>query len=220
MPASLSIHQAKDSFSALTPIDKIDQDGVAALYSAWVGNYRAAPKVAELLERKKLTIPTNLIEEYGQRRMVSADLTSMGRIISELKNVKRFAGAVGLDQIDERSLIEKAARARLPLPKETVDVILALPREQADNIPLGKSGEEFLGSFVSFWNINQESARAAYKQIIDSSPVMREVFNKVREGIINKGVESYRGEFRSSSHDRKQQVESEIQERIRRLMEL
>ena len=218
--SSRNFAELKDGFATLTPLEKIDQAGIAALYTAWAGNYRAAPKVVELLERKKLTIPTNLVEEYGKSRMVSADLTSMGRIISELKNVKRFAGAVGLDQIDERSLIEKAARARLPLPKETVDVILALPREQADNIPLGKSGEEFLGSFVSFWNINQESARAAYKQIIDSSPAMRESFDKVREGIISKGAESYRGEFRSSGEERKQKVESEIQERTKLLMEL
>lgn len=218
--SSRNFAELKDGFATLTPLEKIDQASIAALYTAWAGNYRAAPKVVELLERKKLTMPVNLVEEYGLGRMVSADLSSMGRIFSELENVKRFAGAVKIDSMDEQGLIEKAARARLPLPKETVDVILALPREQADNIPLGKSGEEFLESFVSFWSINQESARAAYKQIIDSSPAMRESFDKVREGIISKGAESYRGEFRSSDEERKQKVESEIQERTHLLMEL
>lgn len=218
--SSRNFAELKDGFAALTPLDKIDQESVAALYSAWAGNYKAAPKVAELLERKKLTIPAHLLEEYGLSRMVSTDVTSMSGIFSELDNVKRFAGAVKLDSIDEQSLIEKAARARLPLPKETVDVILALSREQIDNIPLGKSGGEFLDSFVSFWDINQESARAIYKQIIDSLPAMREAFNKVREGIISKGTELYRAEFRSSDEERKQQIESEIQERTRLLIEL
>ena len=218
--SSRNFAELKDGFAILTPLEKIDQESVAALYTAWAGNYRAAPKIVELLERKKLTIPANLIEEYGLSRMISTDVTSMGKIFSELENIKRFAGAVKLDSIGEQAMVEKAARAKLPLPKETIDVVLALPREQANNIPLGKSGEEFLESFISFWNINQESARGAYKQIIDSSPAMRESFDKVREGIISKGAESYRGEFKSSGEERKQKVESEIQERTQLLMEL
>ncbi len=218
--SSRNFAELKDDFATLTPLEKIDQDDVAAIYSAWAGNYRAAPKIVELLKRKKLTIPDNLIEEYGLSRMISTDVTSMGRIFSEMENIKRFAGTVKLDSIDEQAMVEKAARAKLSLPKETIDVVLALPREQVNNIPLGKSGEEFLESFVSFWSINQESARAAYKQIIDSSPTMRESFDKVRERVISEGAESYRDEFKSSDDERKQKVESEIQERTRLLMEL
>ena len=49
---------------------------------------------------------------------------------------------------------------------------------------------------------------------------MRESFDKVRERIISEGAESYRDEFKSSDDERKQKVESEIQERTRLLMEL
>ncbi len=218
--SSRNFTELKDSFATLTPLEKIDQESVAALYSAWAGNYRAAPKVAELLERKKIVIPVNLVEEYGLSRMMSPDLTSMGRIFSELEEVKRFADAVKIESIGEESLIEKVARARLPLPKETVDAILALSREQTKDIPLGKSGEEFLESFVSFWRINQESARATYRQIIDSSPALREVFNKVRDGIISRGAKSYRVEMRSNNEEVKQRVESEVQKRTQLLTEL
>jgi hypothetical protein len=218
--SSRNFKELKDSFSDLTPIDKIDQDGVAALYSAWARNCRAAPKVVELLERKKLTISANLIEEYGLSRMTSSDVTSMGGIFSELENIKRFARAVNLDSIDEQAMLEKAAQAKLPLPKETIDVILALPPEQAKDIPLGKSGEEFLKSFISFWSIDLESARAAYKKIIYSSPAMRESFEKVRERIISEGAKSYRDEFGSSDEQRRQKVEAEILKRTRLLREL
>ena len=147
--------------------------------------------------------------------MVSPDLTSMGRIFSELENVKRFAGVVNIDSIDDKGLLERAARARLPLQKETVDAILALPPEQAKDIPLGKTGEEFLETLVSFWNIDQASTRAVYKQIIDSSPAMRETFERIRYNLIDKGAQSYRDEFKASYERRKQQIEAEIQERTR-----
>lgn len=220
--SSRNFAELKDTFATLTPLEKIDQQSVAGLYSAWEFAYMAAPKVAELLERKGLAIPANLIEEYGLSRIVSDDTKSIGAIIFEVKQLKKFAGAVKIDAIDEQGLVEKAARAKLPLSKETVDAILGLPHEQLNSIPipLGKSGEEFLGSVVSFRSINQESARAAYRQIIDSSPAMREAFNKIREVIISKGAESYRRKFRSSDEARKQKVESEIQERTRLLMEL
>lgn len=218
--SSRNFAELKDRFATLTPLEKIDQESVAALYSAWSDNYRATPKVAELLERKELAIPANLIEEYGLNRIVSADITSMDGIFSEVENLRRFAGAVKIDAIDERGLVEKAARTRLPLPKETVDVILGLPREQLNDIPLGKSGEEFLESVISFWCIDQESARVAYKKIIDSSSILRETFDQVRDRIISKGAESNRGEFRSSDEARKQKIESEIQERTQLLMEL
>jgi hypothetical protein len=78
--SSRNFAELKDNFAILAPLDKIDQTGVAAFYSAWIANYRAASKVAELLERKKLTIPTNIVEEYGLSRILSANVTSMGRI--------------------------------------------------------------------------------------------------------------------------------------------
>ena len=217
--SSRNFAELKDGFTTLTPLDKVDQESIAALYSAWSSNYRASTKVAELLERKKVTIPPNLVEEYGLGRMVSPNLTSMGGIFSELESLKRFANVVNIDSIDERVLIEKIARARLPLPKETVEAIITLPREQAKDIPLGKPGEEFLESFVSFWNIDQESARAVYKLVINSSPVMRAAFEKVKGTINENGAKSYRDEFKASE-SRKQQTESEIQERTRLLMEL
>ncbi len=218
--SSRNFAELKDTFTTLTPLEKVDQQSIAGLYSAWSDNCRAAPKVAELLERKGLAVPANLIEEFGLSRMVSANTTSMGRIFSEVESLKRFAGAVKTDGIDEQGLVEKVAREKLPLPKETVDVILGLPREQLNNIPLGKSVEQFLWSVVSFWSINQESDRAAYKQILDSSPAMREAFNKIRDEIISEGAESYRGEFRSSDEGRKQTVELEIQKRTRLIMGL
>jgi len=215
--SSRNFTELKNTFAALTPLEKVDLQSIAGLYSAWFNNYRAAPKVAELLERKELKVPANLIEEFGLSRMVSANTHSMGKIFSELENLKRFAETVNINIIDDQGLIERAARAKLPLPKETVDVILKLPRDQLNYFPLDKSGEEFLKSVVSFWNIDQESATTVYKQIINSSPVMREAFNKIRDNIISEGAKSYREEFKSSDQN---EIEREIAERIRLMKEL
>ena len=217
---SRNFTELKDTFATLTPLDTVDPQSVAELYSAWADNYRAASKVAELLERKGLAIPAYLIEEYGISRMIPPQITSMNKIFSEVENLKRFAAAVKTGTIDEQGLIERVARAKLPLPKETIDIILGLTREQMGHIPLGESGEEFLKSLISIWRINEESARAAYKQIIDSSPVMRGSFNKIRDEIISRGTEEYRSEFKSGDGERKRKTESEIAERIRLLMEL
>lgn len=218
--SSKNFAELKDTFTILTPLENVDQQAVAGLYYAWSDNHRVAPKVAELLKRKGLAVPVDLIEEFGLSRMVSADTTSMGKIFSEVESLKRFAEAVETDAIDDQGLIEKAARSKLPLPNETINVILGLPREQLNNIPLDKSGEDFLESVVSFWDINQQSAQVTYNKILDSAPAMREAFNKIKDKIISQGAESYRREFRSSDEERKQKIESEIKERTNLLMEL
>ena len=215
--SSRNFAELKDEFATLTPLEKMDQDSVAALYLTWASNSTATPKIVELLERKKLTVPANLVEEYALSQIRMPDVTSMDSVISKLESLKRFATAVTQDKFDEKKLIEKVARERLPLPEETIDAILTLPQERLRDIPLDKSAEEFLESFVSFWSINQESAWLAYKTIINSSPEMREAFNKVREEIIKKGAEIYRRERKSSDQET---VESEIQKRTGLLMEL
>ncbi len=218
--SSRNFAEFKNIFATLTPLEKIDQQSIEALYSTWSSNYWAAPKVTELLERKGLTIPANLIEEYGLSLVASPKITTMGEVFSELENLKRFAKAIKTGAIDEQGLVEKVAWKRLPLPKETVNVILRLPREQLDSIPLDESGEEFLKSVVSFWSIDQKSIRDTYKQIINSSPAMREAFEKIRDEIIKEGAESYRSEFKSSDEAMREEIESEVQERTQLLKEL
>lgn len=218
--SSRNFAELKDKFTDLTPLEEMNCDTVAVLYSAWVNSYASSQKVNELLERKKLTVTVNLVQEYWLSRMIKTDLTYMSDIISELENVKRFAAALKLDKLDEQRLIEQVARARLPFPKEIVDTLLSLPNEQLNYIPLNKSGEEFLELFVSFWNITEESVRAAIKKILDMLPDMRKAFNNIRDKIIRRGAELYRNEFKYSDGERRQEVETEIQERIRLLMEL
>lgn len=92
--------------------------------------------------------------------------------------------------------------------------------EQLNDIPLGKSGEEFLNLVISFWNIYEESTRDTYKQIINSSPTMREAFYNIQDNIIKEGSESYRREFNPTDETKKQRIEFEIQERIKLIMEL
>jgi len=107
---SRDFDELKDNFAVLTPLDKIDRESVVALYSAWSHNRHAPQKIAEFLERKNLTVPASLIEEYGLSRMVSADITSMDDIYSESDDIKEFAGAVHVDSIDWGSLTDKAMR--------------------------------------------------------------------------------------------------------------
>ncbi|MBI3620134.1 hypothetical protein HY214_03270 [Candidatus Roizmanbacteria bacterium] len=222
-----SFAELKDGFVDLTPLDKIDSGGVAALYSAWTGDntffgtyYKERPQVVELLRRKKLTVPALLIEEFGVKHIASAAITSMERIFSEIRYVKKFADVIGADSVNEEQLLEKAIRSRLPLPKETVDVILSLPHEQIIRVPLNKSGEEFLQSFIVFGRINEESERAVYQQVINSSPVMRQAFEQARERIISRGTELWRPDYESSTEDAKRRAESRRQEIVRWLREL
>jgi len=218
---SKNFSELKNNFAILTPLDKIDAESIAILYSVWSKtDSRVASKITEFLEKKNLSTPINLVEEYGLNYMISSDLTSMDQVFSKIKKIKEFARVIGSGFINEQRLLEKVAQTRLPLPKETIGVILSLPSEQSKFIPLDKSGEDFLKSFISFWRINQDSVRAVYKRIINSSFVMRDAFEKVRVEIANKGAESYRREFRSTDEERNKQIESEIQKRIQLLMEL
>lgn len=215
---SRNFAELKDKFTELVPIEGIlDQASVASLYVAWVRNDAAGSKLPEFLERKKATVSLSVLTEYGVRRLVAPELTSIGQLYSELDKLKKFADTVKIDTIDDRSILERAVKTRLPLPQETVDKLLTLSRERADNIPLDKSGEEFMESVMSFsfWDIKQEVARNTYRETIASAPSMRKAWNRVRDKIIAKGAKEYRLELGS-----RKQVASEIQERTRLLMEL
>ena len=214
--ASKNFTELKNGFANLVPLGKFDQESIDALYSTWADNFQAAPKLAEFLERKKITMSVDLVEKYGLGRMMSANLNLTGNIFSELENIKRFAANFGINYLDEQGLIEKAFRARIPLPKETIDIILSLSREQVNDIPLDKTCEEFIRAYISFWRIDQKSTLDIYKKIINSSLVMRLVFDKIRESIIIQSAEMFRDEFGSDY----KYLEQEIQNRTRLLMEL
>ncbi len=218
--SSRNFAELKDAFTLLTPLENVDQQSVAALYTTWSRNYRALSKIIDLLERKNIVISASIIEEFGLSRMMSFDTTSMGGIFYEIKKLQKFAGVFTKGSIDEQRLVEQVAHVKLPLPKETVDCILKLPLEQLNDIPLGRSGEEFLNLVISFWSIHEESTRDTYKQIINSSPTMREAFHNIRDNIIKEGSESYRTEFNPTDETKKQQIESEIQKRAKLIMEL
>lgn len=219
--SSRNFTELKNNFTTLTPLEKIDIQSVQELYDIYSHRYGKASKIVELIERKGLAVSGKVIEEAGLNYILSnQNIRSMGEVFSKIKNLKRFANEVTSDIIDEDGLLNKIAQVKLPLPKETIDVILKFSPEHLNTIPLGISGKEFLKSVVSYWNIQNESAYAMYKQILESSPVMREAFSQIRDEIITNGAESYRNEFQSSDDEKKQQVEAEIAKRTRLLMEL
>jgi hypothetical protein len=152
--------------------------------------------------------------------MLSPNLTRVDGVLSKMDSIKKFAEAVGVKEIDDGALVEKVIRLRLPLPEETVKVVLSLPSKQLKEVPLDKSPEDFLKSFVSFWHVNNESLRIIYKQIIDSSLVMREAFDNVKNQIINNTANMWRRELKSSSDERKQRLEKEIQENTELFLKL
>lgn len=215
---SRNFDELRTNFGNLTPLEgDANQEVVDALYQEWSQNSTLEKQFKELLHQKGVTISPKTLSQYNHSRLSSPEHTRVRDLHYEVDRLNGFASVTESSQVEEDAL-RNTLRDRLQLPDSTIEVILAFPRDASGEVPLTNIPEDFVKGFVSFWRINDESARNTYSQVLASSPAIRDAFEKLKDDIAKRGAEEYRKEM--SNPDRKEKTESEIRERTNVLLSL
>jgi hypothetical protein len=215
---SRNFEELRTSFGNLTPLDKdADQQVIDVLYTTWFQNRTLESQLKDLLLEKGLIITPEIASQYQGSRLDSSEYGRVRDLQSEIDRLNKFATLTESAQVSE-GLLSINLSDRLQLPESTVNTILNLPPDQRGWVPLISNPESFIENLVSFWRINDESARKMYSQIISSSPDLRKVFDGVKEEIAKSGAEEYRKEM--GDPERKEKTEAEIRERTEFLLSI
>lgn len=195
---SRNFNELKSRFLELVTLDKksLDKKQLEAIYSIWPKNYRINRQLAELLRKKDIEISTEVFKEFCDKQLIDKKIKNIKDFFAELSKLQKFGEAIGVS-LNTDEITAEILRARLLLPKETIDLILELPRDEILAIPLDRVAEEVLPFLVSFWSIRETKRQETCSKIINSSPVLREAFSKVKTNIIQKGEKYYRLEMKA-----------------------
>ena len=210
--------ELKDNFAMLTPLEKMNRDTVIDTYLTWFDSIDSARlQVIDLLERKKLTVPVNMLEEYALNLILKTEaLTSLPSEIQEkymlsyVSEIDTFIQQLGSkERNDTINDLHYLVDAKIP---EAV-------RNSLEGKPY-KTMVECLQSIINIQDISK-SNQIFYKEIINSSPTIRTAFDQVRSNIIDEADRFYMDKVRKAGSERElEMLEAELKEKIRLFSEL
>ena len=222
---SRSFEEFKDNFTAIAPLEKIDRGELVVLYGIWHKFLRGAPRpeIKELLERKGLIVPANLLEKIWLNEIISADKSLLQKMLYEsgfFDDLKGFFSDLGLEEkrvSDLHSMLWCAARirhSRYPEKQEDLDLETNLGKESSKTI------EECLQSLITLQGI-EKSNRGFYQIIVNSSSTMKAAFDKVQASLIEKGSDFYVAEIKKAdSAEKTKMLSAEFSEKLKLFSEI
>ncbi len=217
---SVNFEDVKEKYAAAVKVEKkLNRDTLETLYDFWLVN-RDDKSLTDFIAQKQVEIPESHLQEMALQKLLSSDLATLGRLNDELGKIEKFATALQVVPFDRKLALSTIAKARLPLPPESLEVVLNAPVEATANLPLGKSGKELLTTVISIWGITDEKKRAFYKDLIHSSPDLLKQFKEILPEIISKGEISYRAEYKANDEARAQRINQEVEQRKKLLADL
>lgn len=170
-------------------------------YGRSVGFYdkqgrREFKRLIRKLNKNDLQFSSDLIQEF-----ITIELFRCPVSITDTKIkfdiLKKFA--LTLDVILPQDFLDNLVREKLILPEETKDMILSFPLTLTMNAMPETEPEQFLRRYIRFderllkhYQLDDDTQSSeprwkAYKRIIDTNPIMRRAFEKVKEEIISEG---------------------------------
>lgn len=199
----------------LTPIDEqVSVETTGTIYDIYSKKNGLLENVKALLQDKNAAISPETVREVAMTRLlVAEENTTMRDIQSRADNLARFSQEVTGFVLPTNDLIVQALSEKFPFSEQAITDILKLPRQVRGSMPIVKDHASFIRSFVSMWQIDDETFRGAYAQIADSSPEMRSVFDELKMELIERDAKMIRGEYGYDKADdlKKAQIDNDIQ---------
>lgn len=165
--------------------------------------------MVELFKLKEIEVSPELLRGLSVDLIQSRKMRDLLDIYYTLEDLGRFAQSFGQEAQGSANL-KAAISARLPLPKETVEILLGLPRTQAWEVPLDLGGTQFL-SELFLRSFTSSGVSVDLPKIVDSSAEMRAIFESARPEIIANLAKRHRGDTRGAFYQaEKENIENDI----------
>ena len=217
---SVNFEDIKGKYAETVNVEKkLSRQTLETLYGFWLVN-RDAKTLTDFVVQEQVEIPESHLQEMALQKLLSPELATLGSLNDELDKIEEFAAALQVVPFDRKLVLNTVVKARLPLPQESLGVVLNAPIETTANLPLGKSGKELLTSIISIWGITDEKKMGFYKDLIHSSPDLLTQFKDILPEIITKGEISYRTEYKATDEARAQKINQEVEQRKKLLESL
>jgi len=224
--------EMRDNFISLLPLEgDVDLAVLQRLYFLWLEEKTGTDEkivsesIIELLKRKNAGVPLEMMEMLASE-IIHEEKTVwgnpyrppvLGDLYRQSEPLGEFADSIGIKGFSREKALNTAINQKLLLPPETIAAIRETPLEMVNNIPLDKEPEAFCLAYISIWELEDEKKTEQYSQIINSSFIMRQAFDRVKEEIIQEFKKNYRSDFgyERANDERRKQVDKEVEGKIR-----
>lgn len=184
-----------------------------AMYRFWTQSF---PPSLLGFKGEKPTISKDALGDYLYYNLESVRFFSLAQLKIRFTQIEQFGRKNRISTAGLAQAYQDVLAIRLPLPKETVDLLTSLPISSLIDVPLGYNPDIFLAAFITIDNIHYKPIRDLYSQVINSSPVMREVFNRRLEELIQREKKTVleSGEYTQASNTKKEQMNKQLERRL------
>lgn len=218
---SQSFAELRTNMLELTPVDEqVQIETVNTIYDMWGKKGAVLDSIQAVLKGKNATVTPDTMRELATLRLANPRFYGKFPSIRDLQyvtdNLAQFSTTLGTEELSVNDLMKQTLTGRLPFSDETIADILNMPRETRDSIPVVNDPEKFIRVFVSMWQVDNETRRTAYAQLINATPEMRDTFDRVRDEIIAKDENGIKTEYgyERADEERKRQIENDIQNKV------
>jgi hypothetical protein len=228
-PAMISRNFAelKTNLLKLTPVDKqMREDTVSLIYKTWDGRIDILESIRLILAEKHATISPDVMLKVALDDLSNPKIydgfTCLRDIQREVDVLVKFSRGLAIEGLSADDLLMKTLRGKLPFSDESIKDILNMQKQIKENIPLVNESDKFTEKFVSMWGVEDDTKRAAYKQLINASPEMRSSFDNLKDEILTKGEREIKNEYgyNRANEDRRRQIDEMIRKRVELLKTL
>lgn len=187
------------------------------LYSIWSSRRAYEQPVVDFIHRDRINITPESVISFSNARIQNyqpeyGGTATLAGLIDASEHLRNFAGHLGVDLPDISNAVFATAQSRMSLPAETITVLLSWPDPELMWTSLDRTPEEFIRSHVNIFAVRDEESVNLIRQLISSSPQMRQLFDSLRENLIEEGTKNYIQEM--GGPGRAERVKVELEKRV------
>jgi hypothetical protein len=208
-----SFAELKKNILKLTPVDEqISPDDAIGIFDLWSESSNSRDIVTQILKEKHVTISVDTMREVALR------LPRFGirELRAQISKLAEFNSTLGNESLETDDLLMQALKGKLPFPDNVIQDIIRMPDEVVALIPISLDLETIVRDLLLTRPFKGEGRRTAYARLINATPEIRVVFDKLREKSIardRRRIEPDNYDYSMADDVGKRVIEEHIKER-------
>lgn len=226
---SRNFPEFKEKTARLVSVPQVpDETAVKALADAFRLNKSEA--MCKLIRIKKISVQQQTLNNAVEISLSTPNKSEfMGYSIHQFFEFaeywKKFGETVNLPDIPVADIAMQALSQRTNLPAETIKALSKYPSEYFMFVHADYSGpEDFIENVFSPSNLRDRQFRHLYKDILNSSPAMRQSFDSMKDKIAEDYIKffkiEWKGEYDKADEKGKRKLDRDVERRIRMMKNL